>query len=465
MPLKYMKYMKVFAILIPVLFILSSLYGVSQYTRNNQENLQGGWLKIYDSSIYPSSLIKTEDGYVMAGWDGVIKVDESGNVIWKKEWGSWEDIIEVEDGYVLAGWGVGKISKDGKILWKKYYKYRDAESIVEARDGYIVVGQDFRGDKFWIMKIDENGNEIWNITDGEGCGEEIIRGIDGGYIVAGFTASYGAGGYDAFFLKIDDNGSIIWKKTWGGVYMDEARCITATEDGYVATGYYNDFNFLILKLDKNGNVLWYKRARSCDTGEGITVCPDGYAAVGFCGDACLIRFDKEGNEIWHRYFGGGDPNDFATSVLYDNGYFILCGGYGENIIAGHPGPFLIKCPDSKPENVSIEIIRPKPKYLYIFDREIMPYKKTLIIGSVTVVAELHGNGKRVEFYLSGGPDYIQGYLPVKVLYSPPYEWKWGFTGDTRLKSFSREYVISVRTYFGDEEATTSDILFPVYKWL
>jgi len=84
MPLKYMKYMKVFAILIPILFILSSLYGVSQSTRNNQENLQGGWLKIYDSSVYPNSLIKTEDGYVMAGWGGVIKVDESGNVIWNR---------------------------------------------------------------------------------------------------------------------------------------------------------------------------------------------------------------------------------------------------------------------------------------------------------------------------------------------------------------------------------------------
>ncbi|MCD6512522.1 MAG: PQQ-binding-like beta-propeller repeat protein, partial [Thermoplasmata archaeon] len=364
-----------------------------------------------------------------------------------------------------------KISKDGKILWKRFYDsgkdYDHAESVVQARDGgYILVGK-AAGDYFWVIKTDEKGREIWNKTYGGGSGKEIIRGIDGGYVIAGFTDSYGAGGYDAFFIKIDENGNIIWKRTWGGFDMDEARCIVATEDGYVATGYTDDFNFLILKLDKDGNVVWSNtRVKSCDIGEGITVCPDGYAAVGFNGDACLIRFDENGNEMWHRYFGGNDPNDGALSVLYDNGYFMLAGYYATNIIANHSGPFLIKCPDKKPENVSIEITRPRPKYLYVFDREIMPYKKTLIIGDIRVVAELHGNGKRVEFYLCDGPDNLDGYTPVKVVYSPPYEWNWN-TGDMRLKNFwtPTPYYIAVRTYFGDEESAAGDILLNIYKWM
>ncbi|MCD6513110.1 MAG: hypothetical protein J7K61_05880, partial [Thermoplasmata archaeon] len=149
--------MKTFAILVPFLFILSSALHEDNKNEGLQENLQGGWLKIYDRYYGPAySIIKTGDGYLMTCSNGILKVDWLGHIIWEKKGYEGDDVIEVEDGYVVAGFDAGpkgdldatlmKISKDGKILWKRFYDsgkdYDHAESVVQARDGgYILVGK------------------------------------------------------------------------------------------------------------------------------------------------------------------------------------------------------------------------------------------------------------------------------------------------------------------------------------
>ena len=83
---------------------------------------------------------------------------------------------------------------------------------------------------------------------------------DGGYVVAGWTHAFGAGDEDAWVLKLDSNGNVQWQKTYGGTGADYAFSIQQTSGGgYVVAGYTfsfgaGDADAWVLKLDGNGNI-------------------------------------------------------------------------------------------------------------------------------------------------------------------------------------------------------------------
>jgi hypothetical protein len=107
------------------------------------------------------------------------------------------------------------------------------------------------------LKLDPNGDVQWQKTYGGPSGDgaySIQQTTDGGYIVAGWTSSFGAGNGDIWVLKLDPNGDVQWQKTYGGPSGDGAYSIQQTTDGgYIVAGaVYLDI--WILKLDANGDI-------------------------------------------------------------------------------------------------------------------------------------------------------------------------------------------------------------------
>jgi hypothetical protein len=117
---------------------------------------------------------------------------------------------------------------------------------VQTVDGGYALAGDSPGlgdDDFWLVKTDASGNEVWNMTYG-GTGEDVAFSVvqtrDGGYALAGDTYSFDAGGYNAWLVKTDASGNMLWNKTYGGTGTDEAWCVVQTGDGgYAVAGYTN----------------------------------------------------------------------------------------------------------------------------------------------------------------------------------------------------------------------------------
>ena len=116
---------------------------------------------------------------------------------------------------------------------------------------------------FWILKLDPQGEIEWQKTYGGprfDLAHSIQQTQDGGYVVGGWTRSYGAGEEDVWVLKLDPDGEIEWQKTYGGAGFDSAHSIRQTEDGgYVIAGETESFgaggtDVWVLKLDANGEI-------------------------------------------------------------------------------------------------------------------------------------------------------------------------------------------------------------------
>lgn len=263
--------------------------------------LNAQWAKSYgeNGEDTANSIQQTSDGgYIVAGitssfgagssdmW--ILKLASDGSIEWQKTYGgdSLDEAQFVQQttdgGYIVAGttssFGAGssdmwilKLASNGAIEWQRTYGESQSESaysIQQTNDGgYIAAGNtsSFGSGQldFWIIKLSTLGDMEWNKTYGGSTSEtgySIQQTFDGGYVVAGTTASFGAGSFDMWILKLAFDGTIEWQKTCGGSQADEVSFIEETvEGGFVVAGSTASYgvgarDFLILKLLANGDL-------------------------------------------------------------------------------------------------------------------------------------------------------------------------------------------------------------------
>jgi len=164
-----------------------------------------------------------------------------------------------------------KLDANGDIEWQKLYegygRSWDYYTIVQpTRDGGYFVADyvDPTGtgnEDFWIFKLDSAGNILWqNLYGGSGwdrIGRALCQMRDGGYAVAGFTNSYGRGSFDGWILKLDPNGNIVWQKTYGDNFPEVLFSLHQKSNGeLLAAGYSSreSDEMLVLNVSEEGEI-------------------------------------------------------------------------------------------------------------------------------------------------------------------------------------------------------------------
>jgi len=268
------------------------------------------------NGVYGNSIIQTTDGgYAVVGQTGdyfsgvdiyIAKLDANGILQWSKiasctSFDYPSSIIQTSDGgYVVAGntlftgdinyMYIVKINASGILQWSRAIGGSGidgdyAVSIIQTTDGgYAVAGytwswvtQDY---DMHIVKLSSSGTLLWSKTIGGTDDEQafsIIQTTDGGYVVAGYTNSFGAGLGDMYIVKLNSSGTLQWNKTVGGASYDGARYIKQTSDGgYVLVGWTGSFGvgqyggIHIVKFDANGNTCGNTTSPTSVSGSGGT---------------------------------------------------------------------------------------------------------------------------------------------------------------------------------------------------
>ncbi|GHS95363.1 hypothetical protein AGMMS50276_10670 [Synergistales bacterium] len=238
-----------------------------------------------------------------------------------------------DGGYIVAGWSA---SKDGDVTGN----HGDSD--------------------YWIVKLDSTGGIVWQKSLGGSMGDStysIQQTSDGGYIVAGWSASNDGdvtgnhGDNDYWIVKLDSTGGIVWQKSLGGSSRDYATSIQQTSDGgYIVaglssskdgdvTGNHGYSDYWIVKLDSTGGIVWQKSLGGSGYDEAFSIqqtSDGGYIVAGRSNsndgdvtdhhgdnDYWIVRLNSTGGIVWQKSLDwAGSDAGYSIQQTSDGGYIV-----------------------------------------------------------------------------------------------------------------------------------------------
>ena len=315
------------------------------------------WSKTYGGQGNDNgwAIMETEDGgFLITGFTNsfgagkmdiyLVRTDADGNMLWERTFGGsqseygWAMAATTDGGYVLAGqtdsFGAGdkdgylvKVNAEGEEIWSQTYggpKEDRLFSIDQSSDGGFIltgttksfgVGNSQRD--LYLVKTNSTGELVWTQVLGEepdDVGHAVRQTADGGYIVTGYTKSFGAQNYDTWLIKTDEAGISQWETFYGEASDDRTIYGEQTDDGgYISIGYTRGFepagnwDVFLVKIDSDGEVIWHKTFGGTTEDTGYTVrstADNGFILTGETyssgeggGDMYVIKVNQDGEII------------------------------------------------------------------------------------------------------------------------------------------------------------------------
>ncbi len=299
---------------------------------------------------------KTQDS--VGGYDyWVVKTDSSGNIIWNKTFGGTKNdiasaIIATSDGgYLVGGTSISDLSGSKS-------------------------SNSFSSNDYWVLKLDVNGNKVWDITLG-GLYTDVLTSLaelpSGNFIVGGnsFSDIYGTkttknigseNTADYWVLIIDKNGTLVSQNIYGGTSDDALASVSPYGVGSIflagssyslrAAGYKSNSpignnDYWIVKTDLAGNNLYDAEfgGNRSDYLTCMQVLPDSSIILGgysnsdagsskssaFLGvtDFWVVKLKPNGALQWDKTIGGAS-GDYLTSIQQTKDKGFLLGGYSNS---------------------------------------------------------------------------------------------------------------------------------------
>ena len=363
-------------ILIIFILIIFVLFMPSTDNSIQEQEIVIIWDQTYggnDDEVGSFVLLTEDNGHLILGsktstetsdtnmW--LVKVDDNGKHVWNKTFAGLncdmgKTLVEINGNYSILGttnsFGHGdndiwlvKIDNSGKIIWNKTYggsEWELGNDLVKTSDnGLIITGGTASfgsgGSDIWLFKVDEMGREVWNYTFGgsghdEGKSLEVVD--SNNYVICGGSSSFGSGQDDIWLIKVDESGDEIWNYTFGSNFRELPNDMIRTNDGFCIVGHADstgkgNWNGIVIKTNNLGVKQWETIVEMDEISglSSIVEIDDGFLCTGYVGvgdeQHCLIvKISKSGEVIWKKIVGS-EYMDIGVCIQKSGDNYFIAG--------------------------------------------------------------------------------------------------------------------------------------------